>query len=489
MVSRSASFPTLFLALQLAALPLLARDYEIGEQADQEIRTPTPMVVIDAEATEQLKEKEGRRVAVIYRYIPGTVDDVTSAFHSTFIQTQVNFLAALETRFKTRTLTEAELESGDFQRFVTQFQKQNILFPVDTTLAASWARGEDGRETEEMLLERLRAPLKGYVRPDTGPSDIWVGATIRIVSLAANETASATLVNERGFNLAKTNFISAQRVKTDLIASFPTEQRAVARYVASFIRPNCLMEEELTRTLRGQRTAGLVAADRYAAGDVIVRPGQVVDKRIKAALDQLNERTAAAQFTQLESMSQPLPVEPRKSWLWPAALAAAALLIFFGAVKLARRRVETSLLPAVPERDLLTAPASTALSTEENWRQRALLAEQRVQKVQAEVRSGLMRQLADWMSSKLTRKLASQRDRLMDAHQKAAQEMAELESRLEKVQAPLQERLLAYEQRIVELEKELAVKGEENRELIRAKIQMVRKQLELEREKTRVEFN
>ena len=39
--------------------------------------------------------------------------------------------------------------------------------------------------------------------------------------------------------------------------------------------------------------------------------------------------------------------------------------------------------------------------------------------------------------------------------------MAELEARLEKVQAPLQERLAAYERRIAELEKELAARGEE----------------------------
>ena len=55
--------------------------------------------------------------------------------------------------------------------------------------------------------------------------------------------------------------------------------------------------------------------------------------------------------------------------------------------------------------------------------------------------------------------------------------MAALECRLEKVNAPLQERLRAYEERILELEKELAQKGQENRELIRFKIQLVRTQL------------
>ena len=78
---------------------------------------------------------------------------------------------------------------------------------------------------------------------------------------------------------------------------------------------------------------------------------------------------------------------------------------------------------------------------------------------------------------------------LLDSQDNAASEMAALEARLEKVQAPLQVRLAAYEHRIAELEKELAVRGEENRELLKAKIEMMRKQLEAEREKNRVAFN
>jgi hypothetical protein len=100
-----------------------------------------------------------------------------------------------------------------------------------------------------------------------------------------------------------------------------------------------------------------------------------------------------------------------------------------------------------------------------------------------------MGHLAQWMAERMTQKLISQRAQLLNDHQRAALEVAELEARLEKVQAPLQERLQAYERRIADLENELNVKGEENRELIKAKIQIIRKQLEIEREKNRLEFN
>ena len=93
------------------------------------------------------------------------------------------------------------------------------------------------------------------------------------------------------------------------------------------------------------------------------------------------------------------------------------------------------------------------------------------------------------MMNKLFRRLMSQRSQMIANQEMAATEMAELEAQLEKVRAPLEERLRTYEQRISELEKELAARGEENRELLKAKIFLVRKQLEIERGKNRLELN
>ena len=101
----------------------------------------------------------------------------------------------------------------------------------------------------------------------------------------------------------------------------------------------------------------------------------------------------------------------------------------------------------------------------------------------AELRARLVPHLARLLKDKLVQKLLSQRTELLEAQKKAAFEMTELETRLEKIHAPLQERLRAYEQRIGELEKELAQKGEENCALIQLKIQMVRSQLEATRDK------
>jgi FtsZ-binding cell division protein ZapB len=119
------------------------------------------------------------------------------------------------------------------------------------------------------------------------------------------------------------------------------------------------------------------------------------------------------------------------------------------------------------------------------WQQRALDAEQKVARAHDAIRSGVMEQLKE----KAMSSLVSQRSDMMEAQHAAAAEMAELERRLNELQTPLQDRLRAYEGRIADLEKALAAKGEENRELIKAKIALMRKQLDAERKGGDLRFN
>jgi hypothetical protein len=486
MVRRIFALGSVLLAAS-TALASTPKQYQIGDRAEEDVVTPIPLVVIDSQSTEALKEREARRIHVVYRFHPNTINDVESAFRSTFATTRSNFLDHVHTAFGERRLSTEQIASTNFQQLVTSFQKQNVLFPVNGTLAGTWAGGSSSDDYEASLVQSLRETMKEFIRSEESPEDVWVGSTLRLVSLAPNEVLSEEIVLQRGTDVPKANFVSHPRARTGLQERLNAGDKAVGRYVASFVQPNCTMEADLTRAMRRRRMEGLVAADRYEPGTVIVRRGQVVDAKIKAALDQLREKTAAAQLEQAAA-TQPVPVPPAvdRTMIWLAAGMGGSLVVLLLLVwTVARQRAQPRYLPA----PLDPLPQLPAGAVSDNWQQRALVAEHQARNAQAMVRAGLLAHLAQWLSDRMTRKLISQRAELVDAHQKAAMEMAELEARLEKVQAPLQDRLHAYERRIAELEKELSVKGEENRELIKAKIRVVRKQLEIEREKSRVEFN
>ena len=100
-----------------------------------------------------------------------------------------------------------------------------------------------------------------------------------------------------------------------------------------------------------------------------------------------------------------------------------------------------------------------------------------------------MPQLARWMMSELVQKLLQQRAGLAASQQQAEADVAALEQRLEDLHAPLSDRLRAYEQRIAELESQLAAQGAQNRELLQAAIDTARRKLHTERDGTRTNWN
>jgi hypothetical protein len=140
-----------------------------------------------------------------------------------------------------------------------------------------------------------------------------------------------------------------------------------------------------------------------------------------------------------------------------------------------------STLPALPE-----GAAADSLSVED-WKQRALVAEAMAGRQGQMLREKIMPELAEFAKQSLVQGLYAQRNALIERQQKAQQALTEFESRLAALQLPFQERVRAYEKRIVELEKEVETQGEEMRELTHATLVLVRKKLEDERESARTQ--
>src|SRR5271170_6700103 len=103
------------------------------------------------------------------------------------------------------------------------------------------------------------------------------------------------------------------------------------------------------------------------------------------------------------------------------------------------------------------------------------------------VQSTLAPHLSEALKNAVVQELAAQRRQLLAAQQEAAAELSALVRRLEKIQMPMMERLRAYEERLQELQKELAAQTEQNRELLKMKIEVTRRHLESER--SRISFN
>jgi hypothetical protein len=288
-----------------------------------------------------------------------------------------------------------------------------------------------------------------------------------------------------------------------LLNGFPPGQLAVGRFLAAFLKPNCVFDEGLTRARRARRAEPVLAAAQFAPGQLLVRAGQRVDEKSKAALEQLRAYVTAARALEEQSRARVTVARLRDEaarsksqvqltarwnrWLASALTVSLLALLAFGW----RRFSSPSQRHQLPARRADGATAVTVIACPscsesivlpgwgpgDAWQERALQAERRADQAATVVRAGLLPHLAGWLKSKLVRGLLWQRRQLLDVQRQAAQDVEELERRLARVQAPLAERLHAYEKRITELEQELAAKHSENRELIQAKIALARRKL------------
>jgi len=164
-------------------------------------------------------------------------------------------------------------------------------------------------------------------------------------------------------------------------------------------------------------------------------------------------------------------------------LAVISVLMASGIFMFWRRQADYARSLLRPPGALAQLPESTTPDAQsvEAWKERALVAEAMAGKQGEILREKMIPELAEFAKQSLVQGLYAQRNVLLETQRKAHLALAELESRLNTLQAPLHERIRAYEKRIAELEKEVETQGEEMRELSRATLTLVRKKLEEER--------
>jgi membrane-associated HD superfamily phosphohydrolase len=467
-------------------------DYQLGDRAEEDIVATSKLNFVDVDATKAEREQEAQRIPVVLRYYTNAGAGVEAQFRQAFASTREDFLRSVEKLFGHRTLSAEDLNSFKFQSLVLLFEKQNQSFPMSASRAMRWASGADDNAYRDSLVAPLRQAMSSVIPPETMPPDFSLGETVRLIPLGnASQRISEVDATQTGRNFAQTNLTSLATARENLIDIFPEEDREVGNFLATLLEPNCAVDEAITQQLRAKRTERVWSVSNFEPGQIIARRGQIIDGKIKMAIDHLKEKKMVGQLQDLQvkqqaavSQLQQIVAEDKTKGartqaraFWLAGILAVVVLILAVATwQLAQRRHAVLLVPA-------------QIGGAAAWQQRALTAEQRTHTLQSAARAGLAAHLSQWVSGVLTQRLISQRHTLLETHDTAAAEIAALEARLEQVQAPLQARLAAYERRIAELERELAARDAENRELLRAKIDTMRKQLEEERGKNRMKFN
>jgi 7TM-HD extracellular len=473
--------------------------YRVGDSAETDIVTPIALDVIDPAATAALKSAEAMRTPAIFRVCSDVTNALANQFLAEFAGARSNFTAAVQDAFHQPKLDDATIASPDFGYVLTAFNVKNKNFPITAGLAETWAHGNPGLMEQKRFLDFLLLTMQHAVRPDEMPDNFVSGEIARLVPAnSADEKLTLADAEARGKLVTTSSLTTLSQLYIIFRREFTADdEQPLARALTTLLKPNCIPDADLTRIARNRAVSQLIVAEHYDAGQFIVRQGVLIDAKIKAALDQLNEKSAVSpnqlMITGNEgALREPQPTSPpinvaqhdapqkmepaiaaqnptlkisapenRPNWLTVALTSISVLALLTLWQLISRRRV--SLLPARATN--LPAQNSIMLHAE------------------------LAPHLAQVVKEALVQELAMQRRELLVAQQIASAEIIGLVQRLDELQMTMQERVRTYEMQILKLESELAVRTEENHELLKLKIEMIRQQLEVERTRNRMDFN
>lgn len=490
-------------------------DYRVGDRAEADITATVPLDVIDPVATATRQAAEMLKVPAIFRSYPAAMTNaLAKAFSGDFTTERAGFLAALNDTFHRSVLEEATIGSPVFEAFLAGFNRRENPFPVSPELAGLWALADSGSTIENQWLRSLLDMTHRVIRPDDLPAGLVLGETIRLVPVAsARDAVTPDDVERDGSLITQSSLITITRLRGRFLQSFADDQQNPARALQHYLQPNCVADAGLTQAARAREVSQLVAVAHYDAGQILVHRGELIDAKAAAALAQLDDKLASVRLNSQIAAERAAAQQARQAQQEQQALAQAEKRTFEEAdmqhqqmqqrvqqIQMAQDRKLKALTQELASQTLaararnewswvaLAGIASTALLAA--WwlvrsRRRAPAPAAGTEALPAQnhaaLQIALAPQIAAVLKDAMLQGLAAQRNELLQVQQAAAAEISGLVRRLDKIQAPIQERLWIYELRIKELEKELSLRSEENHELLKVKIEMIRSQLATER--------
>ena len=463
-------------------------EFQVGDKPASNIVTPVHLVVVDQERTETLREREAARVPAIFRHYTNAAPEAELKMLTGYNSAKEGFLKSIERSFRKRKLDAETVEQERFGRAVAAYQKANRTFPLTTNLATLWALGEQDQIILEDLTATLREAMRGHIRPDTLSSIAKSGpGQIRLVPRGSTNELDLDRALGRSSGFYRSNFVAVGRVRKDVQAKFGPDEQWAGKFVSSFVRENCVCDEPLTLLSRTRRTDPIISAETYEAGAVVAKAGELIDVKLKAALDELRRRTEG------DVIKAQVVEEKRKAETIAAELEAAQAkvtqaesdkrnlrLVLAGAGALGIGMVLLLIVRGRRPRTMALAPAGLV---------NGQLPPSQAALASPAVRASVVAEMTRWLKQHFAQRLITSNAAIAETQRLAALQVAELERRLEEMSGPLQNRLQAYEQRISELEQQLAAQGAENRELLKATIKMARERLEAQRSQSALAVN
>src|SRR5687767_5228726 len=314
------------LLLTVLVQPLLAAqatipDYKLGDVAEADVMTPVPLVVVNPDATEVLRQKVGQQVNLVIRQTLNSAAEAEAALRESVVAARGRFMLNLQ---------RSDFETPGFTRVIQQISRESPKdFPFEQ-LAVLWGRGQSEDAFIESLLQPLREVMVQPIVANKTDSPLPTNQPLRLVPVKSEgETPSIRDIETIGKTVAAGKVVSLWRARRLVETHFPAGQENLGRFVASFVRVNAIPDPAVTEILRARRLEGVTVNETYDAAQVIVRKGQSIDRRALNALAMMREKsligTLQVKLEQEKSVAGQIDIQTK----WIAAGLGGVCLVLF----------------------------------------------------------------------------------------------------------------------------------------------------------------
>ncbi|MEO6992796.1 MAG: hypothetical protein ABI273_04130, partial [Lacunisphaera sp.] len=432
--------------------------------------------------TDALKEKVALQIPTIVRWTVPAAVEAETALRAAIATARTNFLDTLTTALNGRAPVAADINSPAYISVMREFGREAPKYLPLSRLAPLWVRGESDTLLVANLLEPLREVMAQPIVADKMENPLPPNRPVELISVQT-ETDMPTMAELETVGATTTvgKVVSLGRARRVVESYFPSGQEELGQFAAEYVRTNAYPAPGLSEILRAKRLDGVTVNDTYEAAQVVIKKGQVIDRKALSALAAVREKSLIGALQTKLDQEQTVAGRISEQTKWIAVGLAMMCVVLVLIFRRLRPQPGTALVPFSAGYPPMPGSEQAALpgegGSDQSWRDRAMAAEAQAARAQDAIRAGAL----GMMRETVFQTLSTQRAELLSAQQRAEAEMQELEQRLEQLHTPLQERIEAYEKRIQELEQDLAAKGEENRELIGARINVAKQQLKAER--------
>lgn len=442
-------------------------DVRIGEVLSRDVTAPFDLELLDARETALARHASSATLPMVGIPEGKGAEATLNAIRDSFEETRKQFVVEVARTFHGHPVGHREANSSRFREFRLDFQRVNAGYPVGNLLALTWALDRDDARLLDPILDTVEGVFSDRwvvaVEEDedrTGDGDLAPHGVLIVAPEPSLPELEDRLFGS-GQLVDSNRIVSLDAIRENLQAELEVTYRPVSAHVVDLVRPNVRLNAAMTDAYRDWRTQSIRVVTRFEYGETILAAGQPVDQRTMLALREINTRVSvetAVAPSGIVASHPGLPVHQAESnaessahgfFLGILTVSVVLLVILFAIFT--RRQGDRTLVSV------------TATGTVGNA-----------------IPDSLAAQLARELRDRVVQSLYTQREDLLRAEQTATLSVKQLEERLARLQPRILARIQAFEQRIAELEFQLAQKESENQDLIRARIDEVRSKLDAE---------